>query len=417
MGESDSNRTWDDNIYCRKCDKEVDDDNGYQCDGCWDSYHTECGDAIKRDISARNKSKRLQIFCAECLSEDPMRLMYDKVKTMMQYIYKIDLRLQKQIETNVTFENAITNNTTTLEQIREHLVSLPNKIHEEYDKFQQDKIVCNDGNDTNINNVQRHSQNNAHIKGNATTTETGFICVPKKKQSCEATRVVIKQKLKKYNDMVNGLRNLNDGAILIECNNNDNMNTIQCEASATMPEYEMKEIQRKKPKIKIVNISEEFSHEDLIEQMRNQNDYISESDEMKVIKIIKKQRNTREYTFFTAIIETNGDLFEKLIRAGHVAIGWERCKIYECVSVQRCYKCLGFNHRSNECKNEITCSKCAGNHSHTNCRAIHLACINCININDNTNIAVNTEHGAFSKECVAFQKQIERKRERIEYNS
>lgn len=420
MSVSESDRTMDDNINCRKCKEEIEDGTGYQCDGCWDSYHTECGDAIKKDINARNKSKRLQIFCVECLSEDPMRLMYEKVKTMMKYIYKIDHSLQKQIVTNVTFETAISNNATALEQIREHLVSLPDKIQCEFDNLQQGKKHCNYGSDNSSDNdieQQSHPLDTVHLKRNATKTKTGFICVPKKKQTCEVTRTEIKQKLKKYNDMVNGLRNLNDGAILIECNNNDNTKTIHCEASVAMPEYEMKEIQRKKPKIKIVNISEEFSKEELLEQLRSHNDCISESDEMNVIKIIKKQNNIRRDTFFTTIIETNGELFDKLLRAGHVAIGWERCKVYECVSVQRCYKCLGFNHRSNECKNETTCSKCAGNHNHTNCHAKHQACINCINITNNTNITINTEHNAFSNECFAFQKQIERKRDRIGYTS
>lgn len=127
---SESNSTTTDDIYCRKCEKEIEDDAGFECDGCWDSYHLNCGEALKRDINARKNSKRLQIYCTECISVDPMRVLAEDVRSMMKYIYKIDLVLQKQIEANATFENDIKRNATILGQIHEQLKMMLNAVHE-----------------------------------------------------------------------------------------------------------------------------------------------------------------------------------------------------------------------------------------------------------------------------------------------
>lgn len=321
-----------------------------------------------------------------------------------------------------TYEH-MTNDLTT--HTLPHITTKQSDMHSEIQNLRSDMgrvrdEVWNergDNNKTNTDGSEKNIQSNNNSTKSNTGIRSGFICVSKKKQTCEATKTEIKNKLKKYNDIVNGLRNLNDGAILIECNNKESVKSMQADANETMGEYEIKEIQRRRPKLKIVNISETFNSNELISQIIEQNAFVKLDDDIVVIKIIEKRPNKFKEIYHTAIIEVNGDLFNRIMDAGHLAIGWERCKVYESVSVQRCYKCLGFNHRSSECKNVMACAKCAGHHHYNECRANTQKCINCLKAAKNVRIDLNTNHGAYDEKCYVYQRQIERKRNRIDYGA
>lgn len=61
-----------------------------------------------------------------------------------------------------------------------------------------------------------------------------------------------------------------------------------------------------------------------------------------------------------------------------VNVQWDSCKIYEYLNVRRCFKCLGFNHVAENCKNKIACSKCAEEHDEKQCTCVELKCVNCM---------------------------------------
>lgn len=97
-----------------------------------------------------------------------------------------------------------------------------NEIKNGTENIQTDTNEYDNENNGASNRSNNIIQNQTPSKQNKTkTTITGVIYAPKKKQTCEATKTVLKEKLKKCNDMVNGLRNLNNGAVRIQCNNNE----------------------------------------------------------------------------------------------------------------------------------------------------------------------------------------------------
>lgn len=58
-------------------------ESGYERDGFGVFYHMK----LKKDINARAESHRLQSYCKECVTKDPIRIMSDNVKSMNQYLY------------------------------------------------------------------------------------------------------------------------------------------------------------------------------------------------------------------------------------------------------------------------------------------------------------------------------------------
>lgn len=139
-----------------------------------------------------------------------------------------------------------------------------------------------------------------------------------------------------------------------------------------------------------------------------------ESNENEVVKVLKiySDKNTRSERF-NAIVEMNNDTIEQLIQKGRMNIDWDECKIHKYVQVNRCYKCLGFNHVAKVCKNKLACSKCTGEHNAQQCTAEGMKCVNCTAFNLKNVNTVNfenvcTEHHAFSRECHVLKLNIER---------
>ena len=70
-------------------------------------------------------------------------------------------------------------------------------------------------------------------------------------------------------------------------------------------------------------------------------------------------------------------------------------------------KCLGFNHKAEECKNEMACGKCAGKHKFKNCQSSEVKCINCFSVNTKLNLTLDTAHVALDIQCPVFIKKME----------
>ena len=65
------------------------------------------------------------------------------------------------------------------------------------------------------------------------------------------------------------------------------------------------------------------------------------------VKIIKKNRNGNSAT---AVINCNGSTYNKFMVARKINIGFEKCRVFENIYLVRCFKCFGFNHKMEECK-------------------------------------------------------------------
>lgn len=76
-----------------------DDDDSFQCDGCIAFYHIRCVGIKKSEWNARKNSKCLKLYCEKCC-DNPSIASIESLKIMLNYIYKIDMKTQKQEEKN-----------------------------------------------------------------------------------------------------------------------------------------------------------------------------------------------------------------------------------------------------------------------------------------------------------------------------
>jgi hypothetical protein len=149
---------------------------------------------------------------------------------------------------------------------------------------------------------------------------------------------------------------------------------------------------------------------DIIECMKKQNECIKDA-ELKVLHVFEVKYNET----YGAIIESDPKSFNILMEKKTIVIGMDACNVTESLSVLRCYKCCGYNHKSNTCKNKKACLRCGGEHEIKECSSDRNECINCKVATKKFGLTIDCNHPAWSGMCTVLQKNIEKEKRRVKY--
>ena len=239
-----------------------------------------------------------------------------------------------------------------------------------------------------------------------------LIIKPKTKQESNKTKEAVKKNLKPIalEVGITQMKNVKDGGILLKCKTKEEVEKVKKAAEKKLGKnYQVKIPEQKKPKIKIVDIDEEYSEDELINAIKKQNLHIRhDSMELKVI-VFKKMRSR-----YQAIIECDPTTFEKIMKDRTLSIGFLCCRVHEYVHLFRCFKCGGFNHKADECKSVITCLNCgSGDHVKSDCEN-DVKCANCILANNNLGLDLDIGHSVFDvNKCQILQRKINSEKQKI----
>lgn len=249
---------------CSVCGEPLDDnDNVFECDGCTTSFHLRCGGATKKDNTARANSKSLRINCTLCMA-NPATCLAENVKTIMKFVFKIDLFNQKQVEINTKVNNMMSNTADKMNEISEKLESLGSSelksAESNTKKFAK----------TNVNPV--------------------VVVKSKEKQPSKKTVDEIRKKVDKKVKVCNA-RNIKDGGVVLSCeNNNDTMKVFSLVEESYGESYEVRLPEEKKPRVRIKNISDKIEKENLIDEIKKMNAELQDT-EMKLVTV-------KQYTYY-----------------------------------------------------------------------------------------------------------------------
>lgn len=127
------------------------------------------------------------------------------------------------------------------------------------------------------------------------------------------------------------------------------------------------------------------------------------------VKTFKKMK-----TKYMAILECDPLTHRMMLDGEFVYINWSRCKVFDHINVYRCFKCGGFNHNANQCRNQEKCLKCLdADHRSDCCENTIVKCPNCIEVNTKFKLDLNVNHFVFDKFCPVFLKRIETEKQKI----
>lgn len=237
------------------------------------------------------------------------------------------------------------------------------------------------------------------------------IVKPKKYQSSDITKAELAKKIPNPESInFTEIRKIQQGGLAINCKDDLDLQKLHNEASKLLGEQYIITIpERRNPKIKVTGISDNISNDMLIDCIRKQNEKVKDGD----FKVLKFYEN-KHHKNYGAILETDCDSFNKIINMKKIKIGWDICNVFEDIEVKRCYKCLGYNHKSNVCKNKQACNICSGEHKSDVCKANTTTCINCKTAKEKLKIDIDDKHRANSRDCVIYKRKVERERRRID---
>ncbi|GFX80693.1 uncharacterized protein TNCV_499601 [Trichonephila clavipes] len=147
------------------------------------------------------------------------------------------------------------------------------------------------------------------------------------------------------------------------------------------PELKASVPKKRNPAIIIKNVPNEVKNEDLLKVITEQNPEIVVDDESirqcRVRFTLKTFQHTRH-----VVIETHPTVRKSILRQTRLKIIWSACDVDDFLIINRCFNCLGYNHRADECNNALACFHCSGEHKGQDCpNRDAAACTNCIRFN------------------------------------
>lgn len=173
----------------------------------------------------------------------------------------------------------------------------------------------------------------------------------------------------------------------------------------------------RKPKIKVINVSESDS-KDFLTTFIEQNVPSALDGDIKILHEYKSKYNKGNTV--NLLIELSPDIYRVLISKGDkIHIGWSSYRFFEFVSVIRCYRCWRYGHFADKCKAPESCPLCGENHKKEQCKKVdNFVCVNCKYANETLKLKdVSFNHHVFDINCSSYQKQISKEKEKINYNS
>lgn len=235
-------------------------------------------------------------------------------------------------------------------------------------------------------------------------------------QKSERTKEVVKERINPAENNITKMWRGSKGAIIIECKDKKSSEKLQSSAIKNLgAEYKIELPKKRKPKFKLCGMSDRLTDDQLIDLLIKQNECLKMESELKVVKTIES-KDRYDNTKFKSIIETNAETYKQIMNIDKLYVNWDSCKVFEHVNITRCYKCLGFNHFSKDCKKETTCKLCAGNHMASTCSTSsqNYKCVNCSYHVDHLKMQLDTNHHAFSSECKVLQRKIIKEKKKVD---
>lgn len=259
---------------------------------------------------------------------------------------------------------------------------------------------------------KKNSKESVGTYAAAVSGSTALI-VPKTKKTTEETKEEVVKMVRpgKLGIGIAAMRGTMKGGLAVSFEGDLQRNVFVEEVKKKMQDYEIKKVEGKNPRIKIVDISEDTVEQEIIDCIKNQN---SGLEDIKILKFIKMWKNNKTLRS-SVIIEVDGNSFKKIIDKGKINIGWNVCRVFEEISVLRCYKCCGYNHIAKDCKSEEVCVRCGSNNHKSDVCDKKMSCINCVKTNSRFNLKLEVDHSAIDQCCSVYKRYTQINRNKINY--
>lgn len=382
---------------CSKCNGEFKrNEKNLSCNGwCDQIFHPKCvkvSDEIWKIITEVNN---ILWCCDQCctMKQFTMRKMVSDMRMALQGWRK---DLDKCAEGVKEQETAIS--------------TLTNTVREKYEEI-----------NSSIKKVAENEHPNKALyadKLKMKKNEPVLVVKPKNEgQKSVVTKEAIKSSIDPTTIEISGVKHASRGGIIIECKNQEAVSKLKEEAETKLgSQYNISVPKKRKPRIKIVGMSNRMTGNEIETKIMTQNHFLEQGKANLSVVHVGDMKNRKTPCYF-AYAELEAESYSKMLKEGKVNIEWDRCKVFDAVTVTRCFKCNSYNHRAKECKKELTCPKCAGSHHVNDCNAEkdEIKCVNCKEAVSKLKLKIDIHHEAWNTECPVYKRKLEIERNKINF--
>lgn len=202
---------------------------------------------------------------------------------------------------------------------------------------------------------------------------------------------------------------------MLRCENiNETMKVKQLVVDKLGDDYDVILPKVKLPRLRISNIDPDIPKEDIISELKSHNPTVNNMN-LRLVTVLAC--NYRGSIYNDIVVEVSGEEYKQLIEMKKLRLTWRECRIFEHLYVVRCFKCCGFQHKSNECQQSQKCGSCSGSHRYSECKSRRKCCVNCAAANDKQNMNFDTNHTAWNQNCPILKRHLSKLVNKIEYNA
>lgn len=420
---------------CTRCTLEINEDEMFTCDGgCGKMYHVSCagpGTGVTKAFHKLFKENEYFIFMCTSCRHYSLKAANDKLNKVMSTIAINDERINRYNEDVQYLKQSFEEMNTSLAKSFKDLKTEVNKKSVEIEKVDVNNLLEEFSNMKKAIN-SNNRELNENIRKAVTQTkpmrrdtyaervkmfseENVILVKPRVAQESARTKEAVKTGINPVNIAVSGVHNVSKGGVIIKCPTKQSMNELKDAAIKNLGnDYDVTIPVPLKPKIKILGFHDNKSPNEIEAFLKNQNSFTTENVNayVKVVRI-EKNKNSRMESY-NILVELDGSTYKSIMDQRTVNIHWQRCRVVDCLDLQRCFKCSGFNHKADRCNSKIACPRCSGEHSLKDCDSTVERCINCVTMNTKLSLKLDVEHTVWSKHCKNHQRMLDQRRRRIE---
>lgn len=245
-----------------------------------------------------------------------------------------------------------------------------------------------------------------------TKSSSSVIVIKKKRNGPPADIEKIHQAAVNSNASVSNTYRNNSGDTVVVLENQASKDAILpvIEEEIDKEQFTVVTPKQRQPTITIINIEREYSKEELLKRVKEQNTWRFGSLEVNEtnFKVIYMKKQFKNPALFKAVVRVSNEVRQSIDNSGdHLNIGVTSCSVFDDFFVKRCNRCQRLNHWKDDCSHDlpVVCGRCGEQHETRTCQSHQVKCCNCVQAG-----YTDTAHETSSLRCQAYmdaQKKVQ----------
>ena len=242
-------------------------------------------------------------------------------------------------------------------------------------------------------------QNGKYPSFSDVVKETTLILTPR---DSATNKEDLKQKVRESiipeDNIITGLHTTSSNKVILKSGNSNSSAFESSIKGKLQTDFEIKVHRNDIRRLKLIRFhNHNYSHDEITNAIVSQNVFITDPSSVKVIKE-NNYRDNNEQSIL--IIQLDAVSHKFALDQGYLSIKWNKYKVFDALTVNRCYKCSKLGHISHKCSaDDYTCPKCADTHKAEDCKSETYKCINCIDAIAKFSLDICSNHPSYSNKC------------------